>query len=241
VAITNRPANVPISAWRNDHPLGAGLKARDVRLESASVLEAKPGDVVIAETPAGPLVIARPSLRGAVIGFHPMLTSLRFELTTPLLFANLFRWLAPDLFLSTEVAAGSAGSVSIPLDFDLNTQALRATSDTGGAVPYTIAGRTLRFFAGEPGVVRFQDGQRELVYSLTLPEVASAAWTVPAGVALGVPESIEGGPASRDLWQWLAILGGLGLLAEWILFGRARRLFRARTPAPAASGLRRAS
>jgi hypothetical protein len=241
VAVASRPANVAITSWRNDHPLGAGLKARDVRLESASVFETKAGDVVIAETQAGPLIVARPSLRGAVIGFHPMLTSLRFELTTPLLFANLFRWLAPELFLTTEVTAGSAGSVSVPLDFDVNSQMLQATSDTGGPVPYTINGRTLRFFAGEPGVVRFQDGQRELVYSLTLPEVAAASWTIPAGVAQGVPEAIDGGPASRDLWHWLAVLGGLGLLAEWILFGRARRLFRTRSSAPAAASLRRAS
>jgi hypothetical protein len=29
--------------------------------------------------------------------------------------------------------------------------------------------------------------------------------------------------ASSDLWPWLAIAGGLGLLAEWLLFGRFRR------------------
>jgi hypothetical protein len=25
------------------------------------------------------------------------------------------------------------------------------------------------------------------------------------------------------LWQWLALAGGAGLLAEWLLFGRLRR------------------
>jgi len=44
---------------------------------------------------------------------------------------------------------------------------------------------------------------------------------------------------ARDLWQWLAILGCTGLLVEWMLFGRARRLFIARTPN--ANPLRKAS
>jgi len=38
-------------------------------------------------------------------------------------------------------------------------------------------------------------------------------------------------PTAFDLWQWLALLGGLGLFAEWILFGRRRKQARsARKP-----------
>ena len=29
--------------------------------------------------------------------------------------------------------------------------------------------------------------------------------------------------SSTDLWPWLALAGGLGLLAEWVLYGRFRR------------------
>jgi hypothetical protein len=43
----------------------------------------------------------------------------------------------------------------------------------------------------------------------------------------------------QDLWPWLALLGGLGLLVDWLLFGRSR-LFRLRPgrAAPASSRVR---
>ena len=34
----------------------------------------------------------------AVIGFDPLEGDLKFELTTPLLFADLLRWLSPEAF-----------------------------------------------------------------------------------------------------------------------------------------------
>ena len=45
-------------------------------------------------------------------------------------------------------------------------------------------------------------------------------WTPPAGIRQGVPPAADGSPAHRDLWPWLALAGALGLLAEWILYGR---------------------
>jgi len=70
--------------------------------------------------------------------------------------------------------------------------------------------------------VRVQMGDREMVYSLTLPDVGDAVWRVPASVHKGVPRAVLGDAAPRDLWPWLAILGGLGLLADWLLYGRSR-------------------
>jgi hypothetical protein len=29
--------------------------------------------------------------------------------------------------------------------------------------------------------------------------------------------------SSTDLWPWLALAGGIGLLVEWVLYGRFRR------------------
>ncbi len=70
-------------------------------------------------------------------------------------------------------------------------------------------------------------GPRETVYSLTLPDVAEAVWTPPASVRRGVPRASLEGSATRDLWPWLALLGGLGLLVDWLLYGRSR-VFRLR-------------
>ena len=92
----------------------------------------------------------------------------------------------------------------------------------------------LRFFSGAPGTVRVQMGDRETVYSLALPDVGEAAWRVPAGVRKGVPRAVAAEAAPRNLWPWLALLGGLGLLADWLLYGRSRafRLRAARAMAP---------
>jgi hypothetical protein len=48
-----------------------------------------------------------------------------------------------------------------------------------------------------------------------------ATWEVPPGARRGIPAFRETISLSRDLWQALAILGGIGLLVEWLLFGRA--------------------
>ena len=71
-------------------------------------------------------------------------------------------------------------------------------------------------------MVRVQTGSKEQVYSLSLPDVAETAWDVPAKVRRGIPRGLADSIASRDIWQWLAIAGGLLLLVEWLWFGRNR-------------------
>ena len=66
------------------------------------------------------MVVARPSAanrpRLAVVGFDPLHGSLRFELSTPLLFANLLHWLEPESFRSLELTASAVGSAAVALD-----------------------------------------------------------------------------------------------------------------------------
>jgi hypothetical protein len=94
-----------------------------------------------------------------------------------------------------------------------------------------VNGDHLRLFAGSPGNVRIQTGDREMDYSLTLPDAGSSEWTIPARVHRGVPRfRVQDSPIT-DLWPWLASLGMLGLIVEWMLFGRGRRAGRiVRTP-----------
>ena len=40
----------------------------------------------------GPVILARSRPRMIVLGFHPGSSALKFDLATPLLFANIFRW-----------------------------------------------------------------------------------------------------------------------------------------------------
>ena len=63
---------------------------------------------------------------------------------------------------------------------------------------------------------------RELVYSLVLPEIGDARWEPPASVKRGIP-SARRYAAPIDLWQALACLGALGLLIDWVFYGRLGR------------------
>ncbi len=210
----------PLTRWRNDHPVGAGLRTRDVRLDSARILQPGPGDIVIAECEQGPVIVARDArLKSVVLGFHPTRSGMKFELATPLLFANIVRWMQPDTFRHWELNARSAGNVSVELDSDADADVL---DEAGRQVPHTRQDRMLRFFVGTPQTVRVVSGNTESVHSLVLPELAEPAWDVPKSAQRGLPAFASAGPNFIELWPWLASAGLLVLLAEWILYGRAR-------------------
>jgi hypothetical protein len=146
-------------------------------------------------------------------------------LTTPLLFANILRWLGPDIFRRWEVNAGSPGTINIDLGPEAGAGGIRVIAGDGAPLPYTLEGSNLRFFAGTAGTVRVVAGDREMVYSFTLPELADTKWTPPAGTRRGVPRPVENSPAFVELWPWLAAAAALLLVIEWLFFGRRRAGF----------------
>lgn len=226
VRLHSTVSNVELTAWRSDHALAAGLRAKDLRLESAEVFAPSPGEVAIAEVAAGPVIVARADRPNfVVLGFHPARGALRYELTTPLLFANILRWLAPDIFRRWEVNAGSPGTINIDLGPEAGAGGIRVIAGNGTPLPYTLEGGNLRFFAGTAGTVRVVAGDREMVYSFTLPELADTKWTPPAGTRRGVPRPVESSPAFVELWPWLAAAAALLLALEWMVFGHRRAGF----------------
>ncbi len=217
-----------LTNWNSSHDLGLGLRTKDVVLETASVFSPAPDDVPVASVNAGPVILARPQTSSSpklvVFGFHPSLSAMRYELATPLLFANILRWINPAVFQRWELNAGTVGTVEAHLDERTPPASVRVTSDTdNGLVPYSLHDEHLRFFAGIPGNYRLQAGDREIAYSLTLPDIGDATWKIPPGVRKGVPRSLGIEVQVFDLWPWLAIAGAIGLLVEWILYGRGRR------------------
>ncbi|HVN05819.1 MAG TPA: BatA and WFA domain-containing protein [Bryobacteraceae bacterium] len=224
IPVRARVTDAPLTHWLTDHPLGAGLRAKDFRLASATVFEAAPDDLKISDVAEGPVMVARPGKpKIVVLGFNPALSAMRYELATPLLFANLLRWMAPGIFRRWELTAGSVGTVKTPLDPDVRAADVRVLRADGSPAPYTLRGASLEFFSGTPGTVRVLAGDREYVYSLTLPQLWESKWDVPPETRRGIPRFAAPVGGATDLWQWLALLGGAGLLAEWILFGRFRR------------------
>jgi hypothetical protein len=214
---------VKLQSWRTDTPLGAGLRTKDVQLASVEVFTLAAGDIPVAESTEGPLIVARPgSPKIVALGFHPVKSSMKYELATPLLIANTLRWMAPDVFRSREVQAGTVGTVTVPVEKGTDPSAVRVVTEDSRPLPFTIEDNVLRFFCGAPGTVRVLTGDRELVYSLTLPDVGESLWRVPANVRKGIPRQIGNGVSSTDIWPWFAVAGALGLLIDWLLFGRSR-------------------
>ncbi len=238
IPVRETKPNLHLAGWNDGTPLGAGLRAQDVVFESAEVFTPATGDMVAAESSAGPLVVARENKQDklVVLGFQPGAPSMKYQLATPLLIANILKWMAPEMFRSREVQAGTVGLVRVPAGEDADTSAIRVMDENQRPLPFTIGGGRLQFFSGAPGAVSVLSGDRESVYSLTLPDVADAVWRPPAGVRRGVPKAAEMETSPPEIWPWLAALGGLGLLLDWLLYGRGR-LYRLRTP----SQMRRAA
>jgi len=215
---------VAFTGWDPTHPAAAGLHAQDFKLDHASVFEAGANDARIGEVAAGPVIVARTAKpKIVVIGFHPVLTGMKYELATPLLFANLLRWMSPETFRRSEAVAGSVGAVKLTMDQPIAPNAVNVTASDGSALPFTVREKTLTFFSGAPGGVKVSAGDREYLYSLTLPEPWDSKWTAPTEAKSGIPHFARFVETSSDLWPVLALLGALGLLVEWVLYGRFRR------------------
>lgn len=235
--------NAVIATWNSTTPLGSGLHAKDLPLGAADVFQTFEGDEPVGSVKEGAVVVARAATSGhakfAVIGFDPFEGELKFHVTTPLLFANLFYWLAPQELRTPELTAERVGDATLTLDANERADQLHVTTTAGDAVPFTIRDQTLQLFTARPSIVRIASYDRERVLSLTLPDVADDEWKPPIDSVAGLPGRSNWTSASVTMWQWLAVLGALGLVAEWMLFG-SRRIVRrkARASKPGAAARR---
>jgi hypothetical protein len=210
--------------WNPEHVASAGLHTKDFNLDRASVFEAAEGDEKIAEVEAGPVILARPGTPKIVVfGFHPAISALRYELATPILFANLLRWVSPEIFLHSEITGGSVGAVKVVMEGNAPPANVSVITSEGEHLPFTVRDRALNFYTGYPGSVRVLAGDREYVYSLTLPELWDTRWEPPSDTAKGIPRFAILPAGLGDVWPWLALAGALGLALEWFLYGRFRR------------------
>jgi hypothetical protein len=224
IPVRARKSDVPFARWNSDNLLGAGLRTKDFHLASVSVFETAPEDVKIGEIESGAVIVAREGKpKTVVLGFHPALSAIRYELATPLLFANILRWVAPQIFRRWELSAGSVGTVKVALDPDVKPSDVRVLQEDGKPAPFTLRDRTVHFFAGAQGTMRVLAGDREYVYSLTLPQLWESRWEPPGDVRRGIPKLRVAASDYTELWHWLALLGAAGLIAEWVLYGRLSR------------------
>lgn len=222
-SVRNTASKVKLERWHQDTALGAGLYTKDVELAATEVFNLAPGDQPVAETAQGPVVVQRPgAVKMAALGFHPERSAMKYDLATPLLMANILRWLTPEIFRRSDVQAGTVGTVTVTLDNGVNPANIKVLGDDKRPLPFTVEGNRLRFFAGAPGNVHVLTGDRESVYSLTLPDVGDVTWRPPVNTARGVRRGLAESSSAPNPWPWLALAGGLGLLADWLLYGRSQ-------------------
>jgi hypothetical protein len=209
--------------WIPDQPLTAGLRARDVQIESTSIFQQGPGEMRVAEVDKGPVMLARETDGGknhvVVMGFDPFAGGMRYELATPLLLANILRWVAPDVFRDVDVGAQSVGPVAMAYTSN-KADTVKVLTDDGGNLPFNVRDRNVTFFSGQAQRVRVLAGNSERVYSLTLPELWDVKWTPPSNIRRGIPSWSEALKGNADLWPFLAILGAAILIFEWVKYGR---------------------
>jgi len=227
--------------WTPQEGLGAGLRTRDVKLGTASIFDKKAGDIAVASVDDGPVIVARNGkYKLVVIGFDPGAPATRYQLTIPLVFANILRWMNPETFRQNGLSVQAAGSVSVPLDAAIpDDAALEVKRANGTPVAFSVDHRTLHLFSGSRDNLRVITPGREQDYALTLPEMWDARWEPPAGVVRGLPRGVVASSTPREVWPWLAVLGAACWAAEWILYARVRRAKLRAMPAPTA--LRRVS
>ncbi len=222
-------------SWSTGSSLEAALHAKPLHVPSVQTFQLFEGDTSVASVPAGPVVVIRPAgrslPRSAVIGFDPAQGELRFEVATPLLFADLLQWLDPAAFRSLTLTAEQVGLLNLTLDSTEQKGALQITDNHGLTLPFTRRQRDMQLFVTRPTTVHVASEERERVIALNLPAVADRLWTPPSNAANGLPVMARFAPPAADLWKWLALAGACGLLAEWLLFGRAKR-FRSLRRAP---------
>lgn len=239
IGVTGRGQKLTVARWLSESALSSGLHAKAEDVEDAETFALQPGDITVADSAKGPVVVAREGAQNtpriAVIGFDPLAGQLRFSLTTPLLFANLARWLSPESFRTLEFIAGAVGSVTVPLDESEDPALLRVTDDRGFRVPFTVRNQHVEFYVDRPSIVRVVSFGRERVYSLTLPDVAQYVWKAPRQALRGIPPSLVVSASAVDLWQWLSLLAVTCLILEWYLFGRRKRFLRRSAAASQAS------
>jgi hypothetical protein len=235
--------NASFKNWDSSSLLGTALYAKETQLPAAEVFETSADDVAIGNIKEGPVVVARPETKAharlAIIGFDPFSADLRFQVTTPLLFAGLTRWLSPEAFRLADATADPTGAVTVSLDPAEHRDQIRVTDQSGVRMPFTVRDHTVQVFAARPSLVRVASEYRERILSLTLPDVADLRWTPPAGTAQGLPPASGFLPPSIDLWKWLAILGAALLILEWKLYGGRRttlKKFRGSMPSPDRAG-----
>jgi hypothetical protein len=206
-------------SWNTHAPATQGLHNEGVLLPSASVYQVRDGDTPVLRIPEGPIVVLRPARAGeprrAMLGFDPVDDKVRYEVTTPLLFINLVRWLTAQSIAPTQIAVDHAGAAQIDLANNETLEDVQVMQGGKSGTPLLGRDRQVQLFAAQPVALRyFHQGQKQEL-TVALPEIAEKQWT-PVASQLAPRGALKIGP----LWRWFIVLALIVMLLEWWLFGK---------------------
>jgi hypothetical protein len=220
VSVASTVKAAKLAGWRPGHAVTAGLRSESELIDT-QIYRPSPNDQVLGDSAAGPVAVIHNvgKAKQLYLGFHPIRSGLRYQVSAPLLFANALRWLEPDSFAHSETIASGVGMTVAKIDADASVKVL---DEKGGELPFSRQGNEVRFFAPSVGRVRVEGNiggrAQEQVFSMALPDVPDKQFEAPDNVLHGVPAPHQALSGGRDVWYWLVLLAGLIVLADWILF-----------------------
>ncbi len=118
------------------------------------------------------------------------------------------------------------GSVKLALDQADRWQRREGYRRSGHSPALYLRDRTLDFFAGAPGSVKVVAGDREYLYSLSLPQLWDSKWQPPADAHTGMPHFAAIFDNSMDVWPVVGAAGRFGPDRGMAAYGRFRRMQR---------------
>ncbi len=213
--------------------MAAGLRARDIELANAEIFSLAPGDISVARSDAGPLIVARPgyaaSPKWSCSDFNPVRSGLKYQLTTPLLIrqhhsldgARCIPLLGTDRRhrRHRERRAGIANSIP-------NT--VRVQTEDGQPLPFTDARKNAALLhrRSRNRASAHRRSRARLFAHSSAARRHRLASRLQRQARRARPRALSVHPRAI-IWQWLALAGAAGLIADWILYGRMDRRMRA--------------
>jgi hypothetical protein len=205
-------------SWNSRTPVAQGLHNDDLPLASAKVYKLVKDDTAVLSIQEGPVVVVRPAQGGyarrAILGFDPADEKVRYEMTVPLLFMNLVRWLAPQHLAPARIEIGHGGAGQIELGENDSLEDVEASGN-----PPPVLNKHGQFFAAQPALVGFfHQGSKEQRV-IALPEIAEAEWKPFQHTGAAISSVFH---PRVELWRWLVLAGLVVTLLEWWFFASSR-------------------
>lgn len=229
VAITGRTEHPSFLDWDRRHPVTRFLDLSSVQIARALVARPLPWGQALAQSEAGPLLVAgeKEGLRSLYIGFDLTESDLPLRVAFPILLANAIDWLMGS-DAGTASLQARTGDV-VPTEVPAGVRRLTVVHPDGSRHALAVEQSPLFFAATEQaGIYRFEGRRKEGPFTTRLAvNLLNEAESdirprdqVRLGSASIAAVDAHSQRVPREVWRWLALVG-LGVMAlEWFAYHR---------------------